>query len=92
MKSSHGINPIINVCWLRYLFLGAFFFRAFSHGIRIVGDEMHSLRVYPPYYTLREELFPTQWQTNDVCQRAFYNNMSDKNKRRQNCPIVEIPL
>jgi len=57
-----------------------------------VEDEMHFLLVYPPYYTLREELFPTQWQTKAVCQRAFYNNMSDKNKRTQNCLIVKIPL
>jgi len=54
--------------------------------IRIVEDEMHFLLVCPLYNTLRKELFPTQWQTNFVCQRSFYNIMSDKNK----CNIVQL--
>ena len=49
--------------------------------IRIIEDEMHFLLVCPLYNTLRTELFPAQWQTNCVCQRSFYNIMSDKNKR-----------
>jgi len=32
-------------------------------------------------YTTILELFPTQWQTNFVCERSFYNIMSDQNKR-----------
>ena len=49
------------------------------NGIRIVEDEIHFLLVCPLYSNLRKELFATQWQTNFVCQRSFYN--INKNKR-----------
>jgi len=43
--------------------------------------EVHFLLVCPLYNNLEKKLFPTQWQTNLVCQLSFYNIMSDKNKR-----------